>query len=90
MRTIIATLLSVGLVIVFAGPTDAARKKRYYYSSPYNSYAQKYPGATPRQLRNAWAYDHAGNYYEMDSNAFPVGSRGWWEMKRLEGTGRVR
>jgi len=26
----------------------------------------------------------------MDSNAFPVGSRGWWEMKRIEGGGRVR
>jgi hypothetical protein len=39
MRTIIAPLLSVGLGVVFAGPTDAASKKRHYYSSPYNSYA---------------------------------------------------
>jgi len=30
------------------------------------------------------------NKLEMDSNAFPVGSRGWWEMKRIEGGGRVR
>jgi hypothetical protein len=87
MRTIIATLLAAGFVVVLAGPSDAASKKRYY---GYGSLASKYPGATPRQLRNAWAYDHAGHYYETDSNAFPVGSRGWWEMKRLEQGGRIR
>jgi hypothetical protein len=87
MRTIIAGLLSVGLVVVLAGPSDAASKKRnpYYYS---DSYAQSYPSATPRQLQNAWAYNHPGHYYEMDSNAYPVGSSGWWEMKRLEGNRR--
>ena len=90
MRAIVAIVLSLVLVVGFAGSSDAASKKRYYYSAPYNSYAQKYPGATPRQLRNAWAYDHAGHYYETDSNAFPVGSRGWWEMKRLEQGGRIR
>jgi hypothetical protein len=86
MRTIVIGLLSVELVVVFAGPSDAASKK---YRRSYD-YAQSYPSATPRQLRNAWAYNHAGQYYETDPNAFPVGSRGWWEMKRLEGGGRVR
>ena len=90
MKTIIARLLSVGLVVVLAGPSDAASKKRYRYYYYSDSYAQRYPSATPRQLRNAWAYDNAGHYYETDSNAFPVGSRGWWEMKRLEGGGRIR
>ena len=91
MKTIIASLLSVGLVVFLASPSDAASKKRklYYYNG--DSLAQRYPLATPRQLHNAWAYDHAGHYFETDSNAFPVGSRGWWEMKRLEGSGgRVR
>ena len=83
MRTIISGVLAVGLVVVATGPSDAASKKRYYY---YDSYSQKYPYATPRQVRNARAYDHAGQYFEADSNAFPVGSRGWWEMKRLEGS----
>ena len=87
MRTIITGVLAVGLVVVATGPSDAASKKRYYY---YDSYSQKYPYATPRQVRNARAYDHAGQYFEADSNAFPVGSRGWWEMKRLEGGGRIR
>ena len=88
MRTIIASLLSLGLVVVLAGPSDAASKKRYrtyYYDG---GIAQRYPSATPRQLQNAWAYDHAGHYFETDPKAFPVGSRGWWEMKRLEEGGQ--
>jgi hypothetical protein len=87
MKTIFVGLLSVGLVTVSADTSDAARKK---YRRSYESYAQRYSSATPRQLHNAWAYNHAGQYYETDSKAFPVGSRGWWEMKRLEGGGRVR
>jgi hypothetical protein len=90
MKTIIISLLSAGLVVGLAGSSDAASRKRssYYFSS---SYADRFPSATARQRHNAWAYNHPGHYYEMDSNAFPVGSRGWWEMKRLEGSGgRVR
>jgi hypothetical protein len=87
MRAIIAGLLCVGLVTISADTSDAASKKKRRY---YDSYALKYPYATPRQLKNARAYDNGG-YYEADSNAHPVGSRGWWEMKRLEGnTGRFR
>ena len=85
MKTIIASLLCAGLVVVLAGPSDAASKKRYR-TYHYAGSAEKYPSATPRQRQNAWAYDHPGHYYEMDSNAFPVGSSGWWEMKRLEGS----
>jgi hypothetical protein len=54
MKTIITSLLSVGLVVVLAGPSDAASKKRYrtyYYDG---GIAQRYPSATPRQLQNAW------------------------------------
>jgi hypothetical protein len=87
MRTIISGVLAVGLAVVLVTPSEAASKKRYRY---YDGYAQRYPSATPRQLRNARAYDRGGEYYEADSNAFPVGSRGWWEMKRLEGSGRFR
>ena len=90
MRTIIASLLSVGFFVVLTDPSDAASKKRHRYYYYNDGIAQGFPSATPRQLRNAWAYDHAGHYYETDSNAFPVGSRGWWEMKRLEGGGRIR
>ena len=90
MRSIIITsLLSAGLVAALAMPSDAASKRhgRYYYS---NGYSHGFPSASARKRHNAWAYNHPGHYYEMDSNAFPVGSRGWWEMKRIEGGGRVR
>jgi hypothetical protein len=87
MRTIITVVLAVGLVAGLTGPSVAASKKRYYH---YDS-SQKYLYATPRQIRNARAYNQGGQYYEADSKAFPVGSRGWWEMKRLEGSsGRPR
>ena len=48
MRTIVVGLLSVGLVVVLAGPGDAASKK---YRHTYYSSAQRYPYASPRQLR---------------------------------------
>jgi hypothetical protein len=53
MRTVIVGLLSVGLVAVAADTSDAASKK---HRRSYESYAQTYPLATPRQQRNAWAY----------------------------------
>jgi hypothetical protein len=86
MRAIIAGLLSLGLVSVSADTSDAARKKQ---RRTYDGYSQMYPSATPRQLKNARAYDNGG-YFEADSNAHPVGSRGWWEMRRLEGNDRFR
>jgi hypothetical protein len=79
-----AWLLSALLVVAFSGAADAKSKKK---QSEYDSYAAKYPSATPRQLRNARAYDR-GEYYEMDSNAHPVGSRSWWELKEREGGNR--
>ena len=87
MRAIIAGLLAVGLVTISADTSEAASKKQRRY---YDSYTQRYPYATARQLKNARAYDNGG-YYEVDSNAHPVGSSGWWEIRRLEGSnGRFR
>jgi hypothetical protein len=86
MRAIIAGLLAVGLVSFSVDTSEAGKKKHRRY---YDSYSLRYPYATPRQVKNARAYEHGG-YYEMDSKAHPVGSRGWWEMKRLEGNDRFR
>jgi hypothetical protein len=87
MRAIIIGLLAASIVGISADVSDAASKKKH---RSYDSYSQRFPSATPRQLKNARAYDNGG-YYEMDSNAHPVGSRGWWELKRLEdGRGRFR
>jgi hypothetical protein len=85
MRGMIAGLLSALLVVTVTGTAGAKSSKKERQA--YDSYTAKYPGATPRQLRNARAYDR-GEYYEMDSNAHPVGSRSWWELKEREGNGR--
>jgi len=86
MRTIIAGVLSVGLMLAVTG-TDHAEAKSKKHRRHDDGYAQRYPSATPRQLQNARAYDR-GEYYEMDSNAHPVGSRGWWDLKEREGGNR--
>ena len=82
IRTVVG-LVAVGLIFGFASSADAAKKKKYRsygYASPHS-------GATARQLRNARAYER-GEYYGMDSNAHPVGSRSWWELKEREGPDR--
>ena len=86
MQKIIAGLLSAVLVVAFTDAASAksnSKKQRPHY----DSYSARYPGATPRQLQNARAYER-GEYYEMDSNAHPVGSRSWWELKERESGGR--
>jgi Tfp pilus assembly protein PilP len=77
MRTIIAGLLSAGLLaaVPCAAGADPARD--------FNSYAKMYPSATPRQLKNVRAYER-GQYYEQLSDAVPFGSRVWWELKDRE------
>jgi hypothetical protein len=84
VRTLFASVLAVGFFIGFAHTAHAAKKKKH--RSNYG-YSTQYPGATPRQVRNARAYER-GQYYEMDSNAHPVGSRSWWELKKREGSDR--
>ena len=86
MRTIITGVLAAALLVPLATSSDAATKRKKHYRN-YDGYSQKYPYATPRQLQNARAYDR-GEYYEMDSNAHPPGSRGWWELKEREGGNR--
>jgi hypothetical protein len=89
MRTIIVGLLSVCLLGSLAVSNDAEARTAKKSSRHDDSYARKYPSATQRQLRNARAYDR-GDYFEQDSNAHPVGSRGWWELKEREGGDRFR
>jgi hypothetical protein len=86
MRTIIVPMLSVGLLVGFLVAAQAEPRIHKKQQRQYDSYARKYPSATPRQLRNARAYDR-GEYFEQDSNAHPVGSRGWWELKERESGG---
>jgi hypothetical protein len=87
MKTLVAGILSAGLVVGLAGTASAETTYRQKHRRDYDSYAYKYPYATPRQLQNARAYDR-GQYYEQDSNAHPVGSKAWWELKEREGNRR--
>jgi hypothetical protein len=88
MRRLIVAMLSAGLMATFpgVGGAEAGRHKKQRH---YDSYSQKYPSAAQHQLRNARAYDR-GEYFEQDSNAHPVGSRGWWELKERESGDRLR
>jgi hypothetical protein len=86
MKTIVAGVLSAALVLAIAGPANAA-DKRNKNRQHYDSYAQRYPFATPRQLQNLRAYER-GEYYETYSDALPVGSRPWFEQKEREGGDR--
>jgi hypothetical protein len=78
--------LSAALLIALAGGADAAGKRKKHDRS-LDSYAQRYPYATPRQLRNLRAYER-GEYYETLSDALPAGSRPWFEQKEREGNRR--
>jgi hypothetical protein len=88
MRILVASLLAA-VVVVPTGAADAARKSDRSRGQ-CDTYCQRYPNATPRQLKNARAYDRGGEYYEQDPNAHPVGSRGWWYLKEREGRGGLR
>jgi hypothetical protein len=87
MRRIVVSVLSSLLVATvlpgMATARDDAKKQR----REYDKYAAMYPDATRRQLRNARAYDR-GEYYEMDSNAHPIGSPSWWAVREREGRRR--
>jgi hypothetical protein len=89
MRTIIAVMLSIALLSSVATARGAEARPAKKPRRHDDSYARKYPSATQRQLRNARAYDR-GDYFEQDSNAHPVGSRGWWELKERESGDRIR
>jgi hypothetical protein len=86
MKTIVAGMLSATLVLAIAGAATAG-ERRNKARQHTDSYAQRYPSATPRQLQNLRAYER-GEYYETYSDALPVGSRPWFEQKEREGGDR--
>jgi hypothetical protein len=88
-RIVIAATLSLAFAGLLFGADGSEARSYKKQRRQFDSYAQKYPLATQRQLRNARAYDR-GDYFEQDSNAHPVGSRGWWELKERESGDRLR
>ena len=86
MKTIVAGVLSATLVLAIAGAATAG-EKRNKNCQHYDSYAQRYPSATPRQLQNLRAYER-GEYYETLFGC-PAGRQSpWFEQKEREGGDR--
>jgi hypothetical protein len=86
MRTIIAGLVSVGLIVAFAGTSNAQNRQKH--DRQHGQYTNSPAAITDEQRRrNERAYER-GEYYEHDSNALPVGSRAWFEQKEREGADR--
>ena len=69
------------ILFVSASAADAASTRKRQHG--LDGYAQRYPHATSRQLRNLRAYER-GEYYETLSDALPAGSRPWFEQKERE------
>jgi hypothetical protein len=79
MRSIIAGMLSAGLLAAMPGAASAGHARHS------DSYSRMYPGATPEQLRNQQAYERGGEYYEQRLDAVPFGSRAWWDIMGRQG-----
>jgi hypothetical protein len=82
MRTLITGVVSAGLLVAFAGAS--------YAQSRYVQHRQPAYVGSPHIITNAqrWQNERAyerGDYYEHDSNDFPVGSKGWYDQKESEG-----
>jgi hypothetical protein len=82
MRNTLAAIAALLLVNWMVGTADAQSRRKA--PRTYDSFAQRYPSATPRQLGNLRAYER-GEYYETLSEALPAGSRPWFEQKEREG-----
>jgi hypothetical protein len=80
---IVAVMVALGVAIPVIGAGEASATPQRKYSS-CDSYCQRFPEASPRQLKNARAFDRGGEYYESGSNNHPVGSRSWWYLRDLE------
>jgi hypothetical protein len=87
MRALTVGIMSAVILATAVSAADAASKNRYKKHRDYDAYSQRYPNATPRQLRNLRGYER-GEYYETYSDALPVGSRAWFEQKEREGGNR--
>ena len=83
MRTLIAGLVSAGLLVAFTGASYA--QSRHVQHRQPGQYTNSPSVITDAQRwQNERAYER-GDYYEHDSNDFPVGSKGWFDQKDSEG-----
>ena len=62
MKTLIAGMLSAGLLVAVPGAASAGHARNS------DSYSRMYPSATPQQLQNLRAYERGGEYYEQQAD----------------------
>lgn len=83
MRTLIAGLVSAGLLVAFTG-ASYAQSRHVQHRQPGSYYNSPSVITDAQRWQNERAYER-GDYYEHDSNDFPVGSKGWFDQKDSEG-----
>ena len=80
MRTLVAGLVSVGLLAAFATPSDAySQKRKRHQAHGYNS-----PSAIAQRQRHARTFDET-QYYERDLRKIPLGTQTWWDEQDRQG-----
>jgi hypothetical protein len=84
MRGIVGGVLSVALVVAFAG-SSAARDHR----PKYLGYRDNSPVAVALRQRHAHTFDET-KYYEHDRTKIPLGTRAWWDQYDRERGGGGR
>jgi len=85
MRTLVAGLVSVGLLAVLATPSEAYSKKR----KRHHAYGYNSPSAIAERQRHARTFDET-QYYERELNKIPMGTRAWWDQLNRERGGGPR
>jgi hypothetical protein len=73
MRTILTSLLSIGVLLVASGSTFA-----------HGRYIDNSPSAIAARQRDARTFDPT-QYFEHDSRKIPMGTLEWWNQKAREG-----
>jgi len=73
MKTVIASLLSIGLLVV-----------RSEASLAHGRYVDNSPSAIAARQRDARTFDPT-QYFEYDSRKIPIGTLEWWNQKAREG-----
>jgi hypothetical protein len=73
MKTIITSLLPIGLLVVSGGSSLA-----------HSHYVDNSPSAIAARQRDARTFDPT-QYFEHDSRKIPIGTLEWWNQKAREG-----
>ena len=77
MRTLVAGLVSVGLLAAIATPSEAYSQKR----KRHHAYGPTSPSTIAERQRHARTFDET-QYYERDLRKIPIGTQTWWNTMK--------